>query len=185
MQSEYTTEVTTNDNFNNNALARPSRTIIVPFMTKEKQDIIESMSDMYTTLNIVSKKNKTGFIECVSVSKSIDLQASLIQRNIQCRFANYRLFLKITSDTSLFHYDEIKKEVKNKLYEYKDDLNILFFKLYKKDNRLTGNGYIVLDKNDDLHQLVKKNYACHNDKITFQLHNFTKKQNYKNINPEK
>ena len=85
------------------------------------------------------------------------------------------MFLRITSDTSLYTYDEFKTFIKNKLHEVIQDVNIMYFKLYQKDNRLTGNGYIVIDKYEDLRLLIKKNFLCEENNVSFQLLNFIKK----------
>lgn len=155
-------------------LPKPSRTLIFPDASDDVQDLL-SKHDVPKRINATEKEKKTIFVECENLKDSIELYTKVFKNNMICRYANYRMFLRITSDTSLYTYDEFKTFIKNKLHEVIQDVNIMYFKLYQKDNRLTGNGYIVIDKYEDLKLLIKKNFLCEENNVSFQLLNFIKK----------
>lgn len=155
-------------------LPKPSRTLIFPNAGDDVQELL-SNHDVPKRINATEKEKKTIFVECNNLKDSIDLYNEVFKNNMVCRYANYRMFLRITSDTNTYSYDEFKTFIKNKLQEVVQDVNIMYFKLYQKDNRLTGNGYIVIDKYEDLRLLIKKNFLCEETNVSFQLLNFIKK----------
>ena len=87
------------------------------------------------------------------------------------------MFLIIDSDFEKLSYDQIKNIIKEQLYTINPNLNILYFKLYKKENRLTGNGHIVVDNFDHLKNIVNKIHIK-ND-FVFKLVNYINKEKKK------
>ena len=80
----------------------------------------------------------------------------LKDHDIRVKYSYYKLFVK-TNDLNLENltYDELKDKIKNKLKGLDDNLNILYFKLYKRQNKLSGSGDLVLDLKEHLDTLVE------------------------------
>lgn len=155
-------------------LPKPSRTLILPNVDDPVKKFLDTISDLIVNINSTNKEKETYFIECKNLEDSISLYNEMTSNDISCRYAHYRMFLRITTDTSKFSYNDFKEIIKKKLQEVVNDINIMYFKLYQKENRITGNGYIVIDKYEDLKVLIKNNYVC-ND-VSFQLLNFIKQK---------
>lgn len=162
--------------YDNNTTMKAGKTIIIS-KYEEKEDMFEQFSNVK-----LNKINKSLFIESKDLQTSISIFNKLKENNIDCRYANYRMFLIIDSDFEKLTYDEIKNNIKEQLYSLNQNLNILYFKLYKKENRLTGNGHIVLDNYDDLKNIVNKIHVKNN--FVFKLVNYVSKEK-RNRNLEK
>lgn len=172
---------------------KPSRTLIISNINDDNGvvDIINDLISLnicqmyqeeevskYTTLKIITKNSRiTGFIECLNINESKNLKYLLETNNIACRFANYRLFLRVLSDPGEFTYTQQKSMIIENLQSLYPEINIMYFKLFFKDNTLTGKGYVVIDRIADMNKLI--NYTNSNKntdekKISFHLDMFVK-----------
>lgn len=158
------------------ALPKPSRTLVIPDVQPRVETLLSENKHLYKNFTKTEKKRVSCFIECDKLEDSINLYNLLSKNEIVSRYANYRMFIRITSDTNSHTYDEFKSMIKNKLNEVVDRINIMYFKLYQKNDRLTGNGYIVIDKYEDLKKIIKNNYVCNDSCVSFQLLNFVNKK---------
>lgn len=166
---------------------KPSRTIIFPNIDSETEALLMEIAARNSNhhLMISEKERRTGFFECETIADSIQIHDDFIRsKGTNCRYANYRMFVQITSDVNAHDYNTHKTIITHKLRECLPDINIMYFKLFQINDRLTGNGYIVIDKHDHLRLLVRKNFACERDEsattppTTFQLRNYVKKKNH-------
>lgn len=162
--------------FDNNTTMKAGKTIIISKYNNENNNESTFFNEFSTNIKL-NKINQSLFIESKDINTSISLFNKLKQNNIECRYANYRMFLIIDSDFEKLSYDQIKNVIKEQLYSINPNLNILYFKLYKKDNRLTGNGHIVVDNFDDLKNIVNKIHV--KDNFVFKLVNYVSKEKRK------
>ena len=162
--------------FDNNTTMKAGKTIIISKYNNENNNETTFFNEFSTNIKL-NQINQTLFIESKDINTSISLFNKLKQNNIECRYANYRMFLIIDSDFEKLSYDQIKNLIKEQLYSINPNLNILYFKLYKKDNRLTGNGHIVVDNFDDLKNIVNKIHV--KDNFVFKLVNYVSKEKRK------
>ena len=129
-----------------------------------------------TSLKIITKNSKnTGFIECTDVNESIPLKTLLHENDISCRFANYKLYMKISSSTSLpLSFGEQKKIISEHLQSLFPMINIIYFKVSTNGEGENGNknGILVVDRLCDMKRLVK--YSWSDDKISCSLDYFRK-----------
>lgn len=158
--------------YDNNTSMKAGKTIII-----SKHNDNNNVFNEFTSNIKLNKINQSLFIESKDINTSISLFNKLKENNIECRYANYRMFLIIDSDFENLSYDQIKNSIKEQLYTINSSLNILYFKLYKKDNRLTGNGHIVVDNFDDLKNIVNKIHVKNN--FVFKLVNYVSKEKRK------
>ena len=163
--------------YDNNTTMKAGKTIIISKYTDNTNFFNEFSSNI--KLNQI---NQSLFIESKDINTSISLFNKLKENKIECRYANYRMFLIIDSDFEKLSYDQIKNIIKEQLYAINPKLNILYFKLYKKENRLTGNGHIVVDNFDDLKNIVNKIHVK-ND-FVFKLVNYINKEKRKRNNTQ-
>lgn len=158
--------------YDNNTTMKAGKTIII-----SKYNDNNNVFNEFTSNIKLNKINQSLFIESKDINTSISLFNKLKENDIECRYANYRMFLIIDSDFENLSYDQIKNVIKEQLYTINSSLNILYFKLYKKDNRLTGNGHIVVDNFDDLKNIVNKIHVKNN--FVFKLVNYVSKEKRK------
>jgi hypothetical protein len=170
-------------------LSKPSRTLVFSEMSESTETMLMDIASSNLTSHLVvsDKGRKTGFLEFESLKDSIAVYASFTDKAVNCRYGNYRLFIHITSDTSLCTYNVFKRTVQDHLRTLVPDANIMYFKLFQVGDRLTGNGYIVVDKHDHARLLVRRDadFMCRDEGnpdalVTFQLHNFKRKRRYTN-----
>jgi hypothetical protein len=166
-------------------LSKPSRTLVFSEMSESTEATLMDIaaSNLKSHLVVSDKGRKTGFLEFESLKDSIAVYASFTDKAVNCRYGNYRLFIHITSDTSLCTYNVFKRTVQDHLRTLVPDANIMYFKLFQIGDRLTGNGYIVVDKHDHAKMLVRQDadFVCRGEGnpdalVTFQLHNFKRKR---------
>jgi hypothetical protein len=74
---------------------------------------------------------------------------------INCKYSYYKLFFKSTNLDSVRSYDDLKTSFLALLTENVKDVNILYFKYYRKDGKFTGSGDFVVDRKVDCDELVK------------------------------
>lgn len=167
--------------YDNNTTMKAGKTIIISKYNNENEN--NNFFNEFSSNIKLNKINQSLFIESNNINTSISLFNKLKQNNVECRYANYRMFLIIDSDFEKLNYDEIKNKIKEQLYSINKNLNILYFKLYKKDKRLTGNGHIVIDNFNDLKSIVNKIHV--KDNFVFKLVNYISKEKRKNYSLKK
>lgn len=74
---------------------------------------------------------------------------------VNCKYSYYKLFFKSTNLDTSKSYDELKTSFINLLYYTVNDLNILYFKYYRKDGKFTGSGDFVVDRKVDCDAIIK------------------------------
>lgn len=143
---------------------RPGRTLLVN--DKEKTIDVSQLEGLVTS----SKTSSDSlFLEFSTVDQAVLAYESLRNKDVRVKYAYYKLFLKLTSDISELNYDKIKEAVKSVV-----EANILYFKLYKKDDKLIGSGDFTIDRLEDLNNLIKKSFEVEVDgvQLKFDVYRF-------------
>jgi len=116
----------------------------------------EKNIDVSQYIGLVSSfktSSESLFMEFNTIESASSAFEALRENNVRVKYAYYKLFIKITSELDKLTYDQIKDAVRGSI-----DANILYFKLYKKDDRLLGSGDFTIDRLGDLNNLIKKSF---------------------------
>jgi hypothetical protein len=73
---------------------------------------------------------------------------------VNCKYSYYKLFFKSTGLDTSKTYDDLKSVFLSFLNEKVSNVNVLYFKYYKKDGNFTGSGDFVVDRKVDCDVLV-------------------------------
>lgn len=154
-------------------IKKPGKTLLVK---DESYDLSKLSKAVKTT--VASQNIK--FVEFTNTSDAVEAYNTLTKDNVHVKFAYYRVFIKFNTNINGLEYDDIKASMSNKLKDEHKDINILYFKLYRKDNKFIGSGELTIDNFDIFQQLIKKSFiyetSVKETKINYQLFRFKKKQ---------
>ena len=75
--------------------------------------------------------------------------------DVLSKFAHYKLFFKISNLEDTSDYDKIKEKITSWVLE-KTSSNVLYFKLYRKNNQYLGCGDLTLDTKEGMDCLLNK-----------------------------
>ena len=144
------------------------RTILI----SKNQEVNETTTfDNQVTLN----KNTHGniFVEFDTISNAKVEYDKLVAQNIKCKYSNYYLFVRFSLEKNQ-DKDELVNRISTELTSKFDDLNILNINLYEKDNKMLGFGQIVLDRLDDIKQVLADNKINLSDNNTVSFYKFNR-----------
>jgi hypothetical protein len=130
---------------------RPGRTLVIN--NPDKEYSLEGYDGIQSTFQT---EKGAHFVIFDSVENSENALNDLKESGVRVKFSYYKLFVK-TSDLNIesLTYDELKEKINKKLKEIDPNMNILYFKLYKRQNKLSGSGDLVLDLKEHLDALVE------------------------------
>lgn len=155
-------------------LKKPGKTLLI----KDESFDISKLEQVKKTTSVASN---IKFIEFNNTSDSVEAYNVLTKNNVHVKFAYYRIFIKFTTNINDFEYDDIKTSLTSKLRDNYKDINILYFKLYRKSNSFIGSGELTIDDFDIFQQLIQKSFiheaTVKENKVNYQLFRFKKKQN--------
>ena len=114
--------------------------------------------------------------DTVTNAESAFKQIFLLSDDYNVKFSYYRLFFTINGLTDSSDYNQVKSELVN--YVTSNDTNVLFCKLYRKDNKFIGCGDLTVDTIEGMNKLLTKenvsqtvgDYTC-----SFYRYNGTKR----------
>jgi hypothetical protein len=145
---------------------RPSRTLLVNDTTK--------FIDVSTLSGLLSNEKTNSnsiFLEFSSIEDATQAFEKLQAENVRVKYAYYKLFIKFTSPVKNLSYDFLKDVSKTTLHNDISDINIVYFKLYKKATELIGCGEVTVDRIGDVDKLIKRSFGNENN-ITFDIYRF-------------
>lgn len=153
---------------NEKNVQKAGRTLLV----NDREKIID-VSQYDGLVSSFKTSSESLFIEFNTVEQASLAYESLKQQGVRVKFAYYKLFLKITSNIEDLTYDQIKDAIKSSI-----DANILYFKLYKKDDKLLGSGDFTIDRLSDLNDLIKKSFETEvkSTPLNFDVYRFRVKK---------
>ena len=158
-----------------------SRTLIVKSVNS--QTIDDSYFDNY--VGLVNKadtksENKSYFLTFDNVTNSSKALLDLNKKSelYNAKFSYYRVFFTINGLTDAFKYDTVKQNLTEYVTKHTGAL-VLFFKLYRKDNKYLGCGDLTVDTLESLNHLLNKDEGNKNFTIESLTGTFYR---YKNNN---
>jgi len=104
-------------------------------------------------INSINSPTGSKFMVFDTVDNAKNAFRKLIQEKHLVKPSYYKLFFKI-SDMKNLSYDELKDKIKNAMNAIDNTMNVLYFKLYRKGDILTGSGDLVLDRKDHMDRLI-------------------------------
>lgn len=129
---------------------RAGRTILI----KSNQEYECNYDGIISTADT---ENGSKFVVFDTIENSKNAFKSLKDNNIKAKYSYYKMFFKIKSELlENISYDDLKELVLKEMSSFHEDINILYFKLYTRQGKLTGSGDLVLDTKEDLDKLVTK-----------------------------
>ena len=153
---------------------RPGKTLLLSNKMSDVPLEHECIVDVFTS------QNGSKFITCDTVENAEKLHDEMVANNILVKYCYYKVFYKLNNfDLERDNYDNIKNIVKAKLVESNNDINVIYFKCYIKNNKLTGAGDFTIDSKEDLDALIKSRQIDFDDK-TISLYRFKSKPRHRN-----
>jgi hypothetical protein len=149
---------------------KPSRTLLVNDSTKS--------IDVSTLVGLVSHEKTASnsiFLEFATIEDAIEAFEKLKQEDVRVKYAYYKLFIKYASSIQDQTYDTLKEKSKEILQNKINDVNVVYFKLYKKENKLIGCGEVTVDRISDVNALVRQNFDGGDVKFEIYRFRLTKK----------
>jgi len=148
---------------------RPSRTLLVNDSTKS--------IDISTFTGLISNEKTNSnsiFLEFSTIEEAVQAFEQLKNDDIRVKYAYYKLFIKFTSPVKEISYDVLKEKAKEVLQSDISDINVVYFKLYKRNNELIGCGEVTVDRLGDVEKLIKRSFEGQNDNsnLTFDIYRF-------------
>lgn len=132
----------------NNSKQRPGKTLIIN--TKKDYDV----SSYKGIKNIGISKKGAKFVTFESTTEAEAALHDLRERDILSRYSYYYVFFKIKNYSDTSNYDEIKQQSIEAIQNFDPESNVLYFKLYRRNETFTGSGDLTLDTMESLDKLL-------------------------------
>ena len=157
------------NNVNKKVIRKIGRTIIV------KTNSNFSSKDLQGLSSHVSVDNGKHFLVFDTIENSKNAFKVLKSNNsLSVRYAYYRIYFTMSNLDDTTDYSVVKKNHIDWI-SANSNASVLFYKLYKKDNKLIGCGDFTIDTKEDMDKLISKdgikNYTCGNHTGTFYRYN--------------
>jgi len=141
---------------------KPSRTLLI--MESKNSDYSHLVGLVNT-----SKTLTTTFLEFDTLENSVNAYNQFRKEKVRVKYCYYKLFVKFMVDISSLEYNNIKETIKQTVGGC-----VLYFKLYKKDNKLIGSGDMTVDTLSQFNELIKKKFETKvgDSDVAFELYRF-------------
>ena len=151
----------------NKTRRRAGRTVLI----KSNQEYECNFNGITNTANT---ENGSKFVIFDTIENAKHAFKSLKDNNVKAKYSYYKMFFKINTDLIEDNsYDELKASILKEILSFNEEVNILYFKLYTRQGKLTGSGDLVLDTKDDLDKLVsKKNLKLNDNGMEIRMFRF-------------
>lgn len=130
-------------------------------------------------LNVSESRSGAKFVVFDNVENASSALNDLTERNIRSKYSYYKLFFKLRDLKDDSTYDSIKNETIKKISEFDGDSNVLYYKLYRRNDVLSGCGDLVVDSKDTLDKLLQNKSLKINDKTEVTFYRFILGKNNK------
>jgi hypothetical protein len=130
-------------------------------------------------INSLQTNNNIQFIIFDTIENSLNAY-KIIKENcdVQIKFAHYRIFFTINGIEENTDYNTVKN-LHCEWLTANSDANILYYKLYLKNNKFIGCGEFTIDTKDSMDKLLNKDNGLKQytfDKYSGTYYRYTKKQ---------
>ena len=116
-------------------------------------------TDDITFENVVKQSESpqgNKFIEFSSIDAAKNEYNKLVDKNIQCKFSNYNLFVRFNLEKNN-NKEELVNKISENLVSKVSNINILKIDLYEKENKMLGFGKLVVDRLEDVKTILSDN----------------------------
>lgn len=136
---------------------RPGRTLLLKLPEQNEDGESQELKLEYEGVqSTVDTKTNSRFMVFDTVDNATAALTDLREKGFRVKYSYYKVFFRVKNmDLSDTTYDDLKAKLMDKLKSVDDNVNILYFKLYRKNGSLTGSGDFVLDLKDSLDALVE------------------------------
>jgi hypothetical protein len=158
-----------NNTDNPNSNRKPSRTLLVNDSTKSID-----VSELTGLVSHEKTPSNSIFLEFATIDDATAVFEKLKADDVRVKYAYYKLFIKFTSPVKELSYDSLKEKSKEVLQTDINDINVVYFKLYKKNNELIGCGEVTVDRLSDVEKLIKRSFTGQYDdkNLDFDIYRF-------------
>jgi hypothetical protein len=95
-----------------------------------------------------NQKTDHIFLTFEMVEKAENAMELLLENNVYSKYLQYHVFFKLSNVDENLTYNNIKQEMIKRILEFDPDSSILYYKLKRSDEKLTGCGDFVVDTID-------------------------------------
>jgi|SaaInlStandDraft_5_1057022.scaffolds.fasta_scaffold00837_15 DNA-directed RNA polymerase subunit L len=144
----------TTEQRNKNFIRKAGRTILIKFNEPTKFDPMAFSLEGLKYHHIVEKSNSV-FLTFDDVPHSLTALHNLrkeLGQTVRIKFAYYRIFFKMTDLTNNIEYNTIKTQHTD--FVSKNGYNVLYYKLYRKNNEYVGSGEMTFDTKEGFDSLM-------------------------------
>ena len=108
-----------------------------------------------TSVNDTPKGSK--FVTFDTVENAQSAFETLNESDVRVKYSHYKMYFQIKEfDDEEVSYDGLKVKVIDAIKDADKDAEVLYFRNYKKSDKLTGCGVVTFDTIDTLNKLVTK-----------------------------
>ena len=159
---------------------KPGKTILIKYF--DVDDMNKHEINFTGIENNTETQNKSRFLVFDNIENSKEAFNELKNnKSILVKYATYKLFFTIKDLNDSLEYDKIKQDI-TKYVTDKIDSDVLYFRLYRKNNIYLGCGELTLDTKDGMDKILDKdsdirNFTTEELNITGSFYRF-KKSNF-------
>jgi len=142
---------------------KPSRTLVL------SGDKSLDLSTMEGLLSNSKNNNAFTFLEFDTVDNAVKVYNYLREEKVRVKYCYYKLFVKFTTSVKNLSYDELKEKVKETVGG-----QVLYFKLYTKNEELIGSGDFTVDTLADFKRLLKQKFEVklNDTDVSFEVYRY-------------
>ena len=126
----------------------PGKTILIKSDKKYEQDAFNGIK------TVTVSKNGSQFVVFDTVENAESAMGDLLAEKVYSKYLQYHLFFKLINRQETSTYDDIKQNMIEKVNQFDPESNILYYKLKRRDNQLTGCGDFVVDSIETQNKLL-------------------------------
>ena len=126
----------------------PGKTILI------KSDKRYESNDYNGIKTVTVSKTGSQFVVFDSVENAETAMGALLAEKVYSKYLQYHLFFKLVNRDTNASYDDIKTNMIEKINQFDPDSKVLYYKLKRKDDQLTGCGDFVVDSYETQNKLL-------------------------------
>jgi len=145
---------------------KESRTLLVNNFPENYNPEFSGLKSYYVT------KNNLYFLVFNDLNSSTSAFNMIKESNYNVKHAYYKLFFRFQNvDLETIKYDDLKKEITDKLMEI-HNISVLYFKFYIRNNKFIGTGDFTIDWKEDMDKLLTDKTLNIDDTRSISLYRF-------------
>jgi hypothetical protein len=147
-------------------LKKPGKTLLVKAFNGSsfKEEDLTNLEGLVNKSD--TKTNETVFLVFDTVSNSLAAlkKLKLVSPDYRVKFSYYKIFFTLNGLTDSSDYNEVKKTISEHVAKLTNS-NVLYCKLYCKDNKYLGCGDLTIDTLEGLNTILSKDLGLKDYKL--------------------